>query len=305
MIIAGASGFVGTALGALATQRGWHVKTLVRRAPKNETEIYWHPSARLLAASDIAGADAIVCLSGAPIAGGVWTAHRREVIETSRTATAGLLSETIAKLPKDQRPAVFVCGSAVGFYGDRGAQCLDEEAAPGRGFLAEVCRKWEAASAPAAACGVRTVNIRTGNILDIGGGLLGMLAPAYRYHAGALLGDGSQYFATIWLGDHVRAILHAIECDELAGPLNLVAPQVQPFRCFHSELQTQLQVRSPLVVPAGVLRLFGAMGEELLLASQRVVPTALEASGFEFDAPSVHEQVRRALAGPYQAVAAN
>lgn len=300
MIIAGASGFVGTALRALATQRGWKVKALVRRAPKSASEIYWNPAAGLLAQSDIADADAIVCLSGAPIAGGLWTKKRRHLIETSRTDTASLLSETIAALPKHQRPAVFVCGSAVGFYGDRGSEVLSEEAKSGDGFLAQVCRKWEAATAPAAACGVRTVNIRTGNILDIGDGLLGMLAPAYRYHAGALLGDGSQYFATIWLGDHVRAIMHIVDTAELSGPVNLVGPDVEPFGRFHALLQAALDVTSPLRVPAFALRLAGAMGRELLLASQRVVPAKLQESGFEFLAPTLAQQVEYALAGPYQ-----
>lgn len=300
MIVAGASGFVGSALTALAKACGWEVKTLVRRAPKTASEIYWNPAAGLLAASDIAGADAIVCLSGAPIAGGLWTKKRRQMIETSRTDTAGLLSETIAQLSAPQRPAVFVCGSAVGFYGDRGERELTEAATSGSGFLARVCRKWEAATAPASAAGVRTVNIRTGNILDCGGGLLAMLAPLYRAHAGALLGDGSQYFATIWLGDHVRAIMHIIECEELSGPVNLVAPNVEPFKGFHAQMQRQLQRRSPLFVPAFALRLAGAMGKELLLASQRVLPAKLGESGFEFRAASLAEQVRRALAGPYR-----
>ncbi|MDO5727732.1 MAG: TIGR01777 family oxidoreductase [Bowdeniella nasicola] len=295
LIIAGASGFLGTALSQAARRRGWQVKTLVRRAPMTTTEIAWNPAAGQLARADIAGADAIVCLAGAPIAGGLWTAKRRQIITTSRTATTGLLSRTIASLRPADRPDIFISGSAIGYYGDRGNEQLTETANAGCGFLSGVCQAWEAAATGAIDAGVRTVFARTGNVIDREGGLLQALLPAYRAHLGARLGDGTQYFATIWRRDWVEAICFILEHPTIAGPVNLVAPGVQSFADFHHEIERALGRRSPAVIPAGLLQLAGAMGKELLLASQRVVPQVLCDHNFTFRAPTLQATVRRAI----------
>ncbi len=182
-------------------------------------------------------------------------------------------------------------GSAIGFYGSRGNEPLTEASGAGKGWLPQVCRAWEAASVPAP---TRSIQLRTGHLMDDRDGLLGVLAPLYRRHLGALLGDGSQYFSSIWIGDAASAVLWAIE-HNLSGPVNLTAPHPVTFRQWHEALQRELGVTSPLVAPRPLLAALGAMGEELLLTSQQVYPAALEAAGFRFAAPTVEEILRRAV----------
>ncbi|OKL54892.1 TIGR01777 family protein [Bowdeniella nasicola] len=299
LIIAGASGFLGTALTALAHERGWDVTHLVRRAPRSAREILWDPAAGKLHAPQLAGADAIVCLSGAGIADRPWTPGRQREIIASRIETVTLLADAIAQLPEADRPRVFASASAVGFYGSRGNQILTEDSPAGHGWLAEVCRAWEAAALPVADLGVRTLQLRTGHLMDRADGLLGVLLPLYRYRLGAKLGDGHQYFPSIWIKDHAAATLFALEHDSLSGPLNVVGPEPVPFEVWHETLQDLLGRSSPLPLPTAALRAMGAMGEELLLASQRVVPEKLTDAGFVFEAPTVRDILAAAIAGPY------
>ncbi|MDO5701463.1 MAG: TIGR01777 family oxidoreductase [Bowdeniella nasicola] len=299
MIVAGASGFLGSALSRYARSRGWQVRALVRRAAQSPEELSWDPLYGRLEASMLANADAVVCLSGAPIAPNPWTEARRTTLVTSRVGSVGLLASAIATLPASERPTVFLTGSAVGYYGSRGAEVLTEASAPGHGFLADLCQAWEDAAQPARDAGVRTIHSRTGNVMDADAGLLGILAPLYRAHLGARLGDGHQYFPTIWVKDAAAGLMHALESPSLSGPVNLVAPEPVPFGVWHEALQEALGARSPLIAPRAILSRLGDMGPELLLTSQRVVPAALLDSGFAFEAADARTIISRALAGPW------
>ena len=299
LLIAGTSGFLGGALTAYASENSWHVKHLVRREARSGDEVSWDPARGELDPAAIAAADAVVCVSGAGIADRPWTPARQREIISSRVGSVNLLARTIPELPSEQRPEVFVSGSAIGYYGSRGATELSEDSGPGEGWLPQVCLAWEAVAEAAEQAGVRTIQLRTGHLMDTGDGLLGVLEPLYRWHLGAQLGSGEQYFSSIWIGDAVAAIMFAIEDQEISGPINLVGPNPVTFNAWHEALQDALGRSSPLVAPTPLLAALGAMGEELLLTSQRVVPHALTQAGFTFAAPTVTEIIDRALAGPY------
>lgn len=278
--ISGASGLVGAALGAFLTAGGHRVSRLVRGEPRGEDEIGWDPRDDSIEAEKLEGVDALVHLAGENIAGGRWSAGRKRRIRESRVRGTRLLAATLASLSR--RPAVLVSASALGYYGDRGDETLDESSAPGAGFLAQVCREWEAATEPAERAGIRVVRLRIGLVLSAAGGALGTMLPLFRAGLGGRLGDGRQFISWIAHDDLIGVIHHALIDDSLRGPVNAVAPQPVRNAEFTRTLGRVLRRPTVLPAPAAALRLaLGEMANELLLSSTRLAPRALAAAGFE------------------------
>jgi len=296
ILVTGSRGLIGSALVPCLTAAGHQVTRLVRGqlSPAEASEISWNPDRGQLDPAALAGFDAVVHLAGENIAAGRWTAERKARIRDSRLVGTRLLSQTLAQLSR--RPKVLVSASAVGFYGDRGEQPVDEASPPGAGFLAQVCRDWEAATGPAAAAGVRVVSVRIGLVLAARGGALAKMLPVFRWGLGGRLGSGRQYMSWITLDDVVAAIAHALATEALRGPVNLVAPQPVTNRQFTKALGRVLGRPALLPVPAFVLRaIWGQMAKELFLSSARVTPRRLLDSGYRFRDPELSAALRRLL----------
>lgn len=286
VVVAGASGLLGTALTDSLRADGHEVRRLVRRAARSGDEVGWDPAAGRLDPAALAGADAVVNLSGAGIGDKRWTGEYQQVLRDSRLEPTDLLARTIAE--SERRPATYVCASAVGFYGDTGEAAVDESAVAGSGFLARLVADWEAAAAPAAAAGVRVVTLRTGIVLTRRGGALAQLLPLFSVGLGGRLGSGRQWMSWITLADHVRATRHLLEDAGVAGPVNLTAPQPVRNAEFTAALARALRRPAALAVPALALRVrFGGFADEGLLVSQRVLPARLTAAGFDFTHPDL------------------
>ncbi|MEZ5064671.1 MAG: TIGR01777 family oxidoreductase [bacterium] len=290
--ISGANGLVGSAVVRAATARGDVVRRLVRREARAADEIAWNPAAGAVP-GDLAGCDAVVHLAGAGIADRPWTRARRQVLVESRVDATRKLAESLVP----GGPATLVMASAVGYYGDRGAEVLSEQSAPGEGFLARLTRDWEAAAEPAREAGARVVPLRFGVILARDGGALARMLPAFRLGLGARLGSGEQFFPWVSLDDVVEVILRALDDATLTGPVNVVAPGSATNAEFTRTLAGVLHRPAFFVAPAWVLRLaLDGLAEEGLLASQRVRPAALEAVGFPFRDPALRPALARILA---------
>jgi hypothetical protein len=296
-VISGATGLIGTALAARVRRSGHDVVPLVRRPLRpGERAIRWDPAAGTIDRAALEGCDVVVQLAGESVLG-YWTAAKKRRIRESRVAGTRLVSEAIAGLA--QRPRVLLAASAIGYYGDRGAEELTERSAPGNDFLAQVAREWEAATAPAAQAGVRVVNLRFGVVLTPAGGALAKMLPAFRLGLGGPIGSGAQYFSWIALDDVLDAILHALATASLAGPVNVTAPHPVTSLELARTLGRVLRRPAVLPVPALALRLiFGAESAALLQSSQRVVPQRLLASGFRFRFPDLEPALRHLLAAP-------
>ena len=222
----------------------------------------------------------MVHLAGENIAGR-WTLSKKQRIRDSRVASTALLAEVLAGLQRP--PTVFACASAIGYYGNRGDEILTEASTAGSGFMAEVCREWEAATVPATAAGIRTLNLRFGVVLDVNAGALKKMLPAFRLGLGGPMGNGRQFWSWICLSDAIGAILHALEHPELHGPINIVAPHPVRNREFAVALGAALHRPAVLPTPAFALRLLlGEMADEALLSSVRVEPSVLVGSGYRF-----------------------
>jgi hypothetical protein len=295
VLISGVSGLIGRALAERLRSAGDSVRTLVRRKPKEaEGEIAWDPEAGVLDASRLDGVDAVVHLAGKAI-DVRWTEATKKAIRDSRVKGTSLLAQTAAQLPT--RPKVFICASAVGFYGSRGDELLDEASAPGQGFLADVCRQWEEAAAPARDAGLRTVHLRSGIVLSRQGGMLARVLPRFKMGAGVVVGTGRQWMSWISLADATAAIQYAIAAADLSGPVNLTTAQPVPNGEFTRTLGKILGRPTLLPFPAFAVKLlFGEMGDELLLAGQKALPKKLLASGFAFAHPDLESALRWALA---------
>jgi uncharacterized protein len=293
--VTGASGLVGSALVSSLTVGGHRVMALVRRAPRpGESALRWDPSSGAITPAGAAGADAIVHLAGDSIMGLRWTGEKKRRIRESRTTATRLLVQTLTRLPKP--PAVLVCASGIGYYGSRGDEVLSEESRPGTGFLAELAREWEAAAAAAIAQGIRVVHLRLGIVLSAKGGALAKMLTPFRLGLGGPIGDGAQWMSWIALDDVIGAIRHALTTDSLRGPVNAVAPAPVTNAEFTRILGRVLGRPTLLPLPAFAARLaLGEMADELLLASQRVVPSRLQASGYTFRHPALEETLRAAL----------
>jgi uncharacterized protein len=295
ILISGASGLIGRALTERLRSAGDRVQTLVRRNPEEAAgEIGWDPDAGALDASRLDGLDAVVHLAGRPISSR-WTEETKAEIRDSRVRGTKLLADVVAQLPR--RPKVFISASAIGFYGPRGDESLDETSAPGTGFLADVCQEWEEAAAPARDAGIRTVHLRTGLVLSRAGGMLAQVLLPFKMGAGGVVGTGRQWLSWISLADTTAAIQHTIATAALFGPVNLTAPQPVPNAEFVHTLGKLLSRPTLMPLPAfAVKMILGEMGDELLLAGQKVLPKKLLASGFQFAHSDLESALSWALA---------
>jgi uncharacterized protein (TIGR01777 family) len=265
-------------------EAGHRVTALVRRPP-GPGEIRWDPAGSGLDPASLRGVDAVVHLAGENLAEGRWTDDRKRKILESRKLGTRLLAEAMARAPEG--PRTLVSASAIGYYGERGDEELTEASPPGTGFLPEVCVAWEAATAPAAAAGLRVVQVRTGLLLTPAGGLLPRILPPFRLFVGGRLGDGQQWMSWISAADLLGVYRQALEGD-LIGPVNAVAPGAVRNEQFTRVLAKVLHRPAVMVVPRTALRLaYGQMADEAILASTRVLPAALQTSGFQFEYPTL------------------
>ena len=284
ILVSGVSGPIGTALLSSfepeLEPRGMQIVRLVRRRTQSGAEVAWNPLAPLSPAK-VSGFDAVVHLAGESIVGR-WTEEKKKAIRESRVQGTRSLAAALAQT--EAKPSVFVCASAVGFYGNRGDELLREQSPGGQGFLSEVCREWEDASRIAAEAGIRTVNIRIGLVLSAKGGALRSMLTPFKLGLGGRIGSGQQWWSWIHVDDIVRGIHHVIRTESLSGPVNLVAPKPLRNAEFTKVLASVLGRPAFFPVPEFALRLaFGGMAaDELLLASQRVEPGKLTASGYTF-----------------------
>ncbi|MFF4847650.1 TIGR01777 family oxidoreductase [Streptomyces sp. NPDC001194] len=292
--ITGASGLIGQALVRSLRADGHEVVRFVRRTPAAPDEAQWDPRRGYVDPAGLAGCAAVVHLAGAGVGEHRWTAAYKKEIRDSRVQGTAAVARAIAAL--DAPPAVLVCGTAVGYYGDTGERAVDEHAPAGQGFLPEVCVEWEAAAAPAVRAGVRTVFARTGLVVAAEGGAWGKLFPIFKAGIGGRLGDGRQYWSFISLHDEIAALRHAIDTPGLSGPLNLTAPEPLTNREVTAAMGRVLHRPTLCAVPAPVLRV--VLGEFAgdVLGSQRVRPARLLESGFIFRHPGIEESIRAALA---------
>lgn len=291
--IAGASGLLGSALAASLNRDGVTVQRLRRVLNATKPDIAWSPDSGKIDLAALDGVDAIVNLAGEPIAQR-WTTKRKAEIRDSRVATTSLLAASIAKLQRP--PRVLLSGSAVGIYGSRGGEELDEDSAPGSDFLAETALAWERAAEPAAAAGVRVVFLRTGVVLSPNGGALGKMLTPFKFGVGGRIGSGAQWMSWIGLEDWVRAVRFLLGEDSVRGPVNVVAPNPVPNDDFTKTLARVLGRPTLGFVPASAVDLlFGEMGRATLLASQRVRPRRLMEARFDFAHPMLEQALRAEL----------
>jgi uncharacterized protein (TIGR01777 family) len=294
--ITGSSGLVGTSLREHLVARGHEFVRLVRRQPRGDDEIYWSPERSEIDAAGLEGVDAVVHLAGENIFGR-WTKTKKEKIRESRRRGTELLSRTLAELVN--KPAVFICASAVGYYGDTGDKTVDESSPPQGGFLSEVCRIWEDATTAATQAGIRTVRLRQGIVLSSRGGALEMMRRPFRLGLGGRIGSGHQYMSWIHIEDVVRVMQFAMRSDTISGPVNAVSPQPVTNREFTKTLGRVLHRPTFLCVPGFAAKMaLGEMAEEMLLSGQRVVPRKLEERGFDFRYPELSQALRRELDVP-------
>jgi len=277
VLIAGASGLIGSALGERLRREGHEVRRLVRREAREGGEFRWDPPSGTIASGAFEGVDAVVNLGGQRLFPGRWSAMRKQQLTDSRVEPTEVLAEAVA----EHGVGVLVNASAVGYYGNSGASTVDETAPRGGGFLAELCDVWEAATAGAG--DARVVKIRTGLVLSAKGGLYGTLRPLFALCLGGRLGDGSQYMPWIALEDEVGAIVHVLTHDDVSGPVNLTGPAPVTNAEFTRTAGRVLHRPAPWWVPGIALKaVLGQAGEEMALFGQRAVPAVLERSGYEF-----------------------
>lgn len=292
-LISGSTGFIGSHLIPRLISRGDSVVRLVRKPPISSEEIHWDPDHGVLDSASLEGLDAVIHLAGENIAGGRWTASKKKEILESRRKGTQLLSETLARL--NRRPSVFVCASAIGYYGDRGDEVLTESSSPGTDFLANVCIEWEKATQPAARAGIRVVNTRFGIILSKDGGALPRMLVPFQLGLGGRLGSGNQYMSWIALDDIVGIMLHVLSTDSISGPVNAVAGQPVRNSEFTRTLANVLSRPAIFPVPAVALKLLlGEMAEALLLSSAKVKPEKLGAT-YSFAFPDLATALRHIL----------
>jgi uncharacterized protein (TIGR01777 family) len=299
ILLTGSSGLIGRALVPFLTAGGHEVTRLVRsRASASGGLLSWEPSASRIQVDDLEGFDAVVHLAGETIAG-LWTSRKKARILESRVQGTRLLSESLAQLQRP--PAVLVAASAVGFYGDRGDEIVNEASPAGSLFLSEVATAWEAATEPAARGGIRVVNLRLGFVLSAAGGGLAMMLLPFRMGLGGRVGNGRQYLSWIALDDVLGAVTHVLASDVLRGPVNLVAPHPVTNLEFTKTLGRVLRRPTVFPMPAFAARLaLGEMADNALLASTRVEPSRLLATGYQFQFPELEAALRHALGGMWQ-----
>ena len=291
ILVTGSSGLIGSALISFFSKGGHQVYKLVRaRADLLADEIAWDPRRGVINPSQLEGFDVVVHLAGESLLGKWTESKKREIIE-SRVNSTRLLSQTLCRLRNP--PSVLICASAIGYYGNRGEDVLTEQSSKGEGFLAEVCEEWEEAARPAVEEGIRTINLRIGAVLSPKSGALKQMLPIFQWCMGGQLGPGTQYMSWIAIDDLINVIDYVMCQQRLAGPINAVSPHSVTNKEFTKTLGHVLHRPTFLAVPGFAVKLiFGQMGEELLLSSQRVKPKKLEESGFLFAYPHLEVALR-------------
>ena len=291
--IAGSSGLIGSALVGLLRQVGHDVVRLVRGRAGNPDERAWDPSAATMDAGTLDGVDAVVNLCGSAMADRRWSGEFKQAIRDSRIAPTEVLAAAVA----EHRVPVLVNASGVGYYGDTGDREVDETAPAGVGFLAGVCRDWEAATATAERAGARVVRLRTGLVISPSGGLMGQLKPLFAVGLGGRLGSGAQYMPWISLADEVGAIRFAVEHDELSGPVNLSGPDPVTNQEFTEAVSEAMHRPAVLTVPGFALRLIRGteLVDEMVLTGQRAVPAVLRRHRYRFQHPTLSAALAAAL----------
>jgi len=294
--ITGSSGFVGRALTRAMQTDGADVIRMVRRPPRRPDEVQWCPDQAIDPDARLEGLDAVIHLAGAGIAEKRWTRSRRDLLRRSRVDATAALCQSLARL--SHPPTVFAQASGVGIYGDRGDAWLDEDAAPGQGFLALLARDWERASSPLDGVPLRRVMLRIGTVLHPEGGALQRLVRPFRCGLGGRLGSGHQWMSWITRADLIEAIKFVIHTPAIHGPVNAVSPVPATNSAFTAALASACHRPALIPAPRWALRMaLGGMSDHLLLASQRCRPTALTAAGFSYRSPdlvaALHEMLQR------------
>ncbi len=296
ILLAGASGLIGTALTKALIDDGHRPIRLVRRPAKGEDEIMWDPKNGVMDIESFDGVDAVVNLSGAGIGDKRWTDDYKKLLLSSRTRTTSLLATTLAELPSP--PKTFLSGSAIGIYGDRDDEVLSEDSEIGSTFLAGLCQKWETAAQPAIDAGIRTAFLRTGIVQTPKGGALKKMLPLFKFGLGGKFGSGKQYMSWITMTDEVNAIKYLLTND-VSGPVNLTAPNPVTNETFVETLGQVLSRPTLLPVPTfGPRLLLGSeMADALLFESTRILPMALTDHGFRFEHSELEAGLRAEILG--------
>lgn len=290
--IAGSSGLIGSALVAALRTSDHRVIRIVRRAAAGNDELRWDPERGELDSSALEGVDAVVNLCGVGVGDRRWSGAFKQILRDSRIDPTEVISDAVA----DAGVPVLVNASAVGYYGDTRDRIVDESAPAGKGFLAQLCVDWEAATLPAQQAGARVVLARTGLVLSPGGGVLSRLRPLFALGLGGRLGGGRQYMPWISLEDEVRALLFALTDARLSGPVNFTGPAPVTNAEFTAALGRALGRPSPWLVPGFALKtMLGEFADEGLLGGQRAIPAALERAGFTFHHNTIGEALGYAI----------
>jgi uncharacterized protein (TIGR01777 family) len=297
VLITGASGFIGTHLTAALARQRYTVLSLSRRQPDpaDPRQFRWDPAAGFMDENCLDGVDAVVHLAGEGIADHRWNDAVKKRIADSRVQSTRVLLDAIAK--RAAKPATFVAASAIGIYGNRGDEELDESSSSGEGFLAETCRRWEAETARAAELGMRLVQARIGVVLSKSGGALGRMLLPFKLGLGGRLGSGRQFMSWITMQDLVRALLFFLENKESSGVYNVTAPHPVTNAQFTLSLGRVLKRPTLFPMPAFAARLlFGELADDLLLGGQKVLPVRLKEAGFQWESPFIGEGLSKVLA---------
>ncbi len=294
ILISGSSGFIGSALTSTLVSSGHTVLRLVRSPEKLAGDIFWNPDQGRIDTSNLEGMDAVVHLAGESIASGWWTAQKKDRIRETRVKGTKLLSDALTDLKKP--PSVFISASAIGIYGDRGAEILKENSLPGKDFLAGVCQEWEAAPELAARKGIRVVNPRFGIVLGKEGGALAKMLYPFKLGVGGKIGSGEQYMSWITIDDVVGALQFALMNEKIKGPINVVAPHPVTNVEFTKILGKTISRPTIFPLPAFVAHwVMGEMADVLLLSSARVEPAQLLEKGYVFKFPQLEPALRHLL----------
>jgi len=294
-LISGASGLLGSSLVLFLTTGGHRVYRLVRRHPvAGKDEIFWDPESGILRQEDIPEVDAVIHLAGENIGEGSWSVIKKKRIVESRTMGTILIADTLARLEKP--PKVFICASAIGYYGNRGDELMTEESASGSDFISSVCRLWEKSTIAVKKKGIRTVLHRIGIVISPLGGALKKILPAFRIGAGAVIGSGTQYMSWIDIDDVIGSIYHSVYDNRIEGPVNVVAPAPVTNKEFSQILAGVLNRPILFNIPEFLINIiFGEMGREILLSSTRVAPIRLSDTGYRFRFPDLESSLRHLL----------
>ena len=291
--ITGAGGLIGRALRTRLEADGHEVISVGRYRASNPPDVRWSVPHRQLNGRALENLDAVVHLAGEPVAG-KWTLDKMQAIRSSRVDGTRLLAATLANLNK--KPSVLISASAIGYYGDRGDEVLDESSAQGEGFLAEVCDAWERAAQPARAVGIRVVHPRLGVVISSQGGALAQMLPVFRFGLGGPLGNGRHWMSWVGVQDVVGGLMHMIHTKSLAGPVNVVSPNPVSNKHFTKTLASVLRRPAIFPLPKFVARLaFGKLADEALYASQRCEPGVLKDSGYDFRQPALEKALLESL----------